>query len=148
MGNLGEEFIVADLPEDNGFDPIPAGTYDALVQRAELKDTSTGGKMISLQFQVRGPSHADRVVFGNINIRNANPKAEEIGRQQLGSLARAIGLAKVSDTAQLENQLVSIKVAVKNDPTYGPRNEVKGFKPSGQRMAAPAVASSDKPPWA
>jgi hypothetical protein len=51
-------------------------------------------------YDITGPSHQGRVVFGNLNIKNANPKAEEIGRQQLGDIMRAIGLAKVTDTDQ------------------------------------------------
>jgi hypothetical protein len=97
------------------------------------------------------------VVFGNLNIKNANPKAEEIGRQQLGDIMRAIGLAKVTDTDQLIGGQIAIKLEVKEDAQYGASNEVKGFKsvsgsaapaaaiPQVQSNSAPAKAA---PPWA
>jgi hypothetical protein len=50
-----------------------------------------------------------------LNIKNANPKAEEIGRQQLGDIMRAIGLAKVTDTDQLIGGQIGIKLEVKED---------------------------------
>ena len=96
-----------------------------------------------------------------MNIKNAYPKAEEIGRQQLGDIMRAIGLAKVTDTDQLIGGQIAIKLEVKQDEQYGASNEVKGFKSvSGSvapaaasipaKTAAPAPAASAKaaPPWA
>jgi hypothetical protein len=96
------------------------------------------------------------VVFGNLNIKNANPKAEEIGRQQLGEIMRAIGLAKVTDTDQLIGGQLGIKLEVKQDDQYGASNEVKGFKslsgsaaPAAAMPAASAPASGKAaPPWA
>jgi hypothetical protein len=99
------------------------------------------------------------VVFGNINVRNASPKAEEIGRQQLGDIMRAIGLAKVSDTDELIGGSLSIKLYIKEaQGDYKARNEVRGFKalegsPTTFKAAAPASAPSGgpakaAPPWA
>ena len=102
MANLGETFEVSALPQGNtgSFDPLPPGWYSATMAGAELKATKTGtGQYIAIRYDITGPTHQGRVVFGNLNIRNASPKAEEIGRQQLGELCRAIGLAKVGDTA-------------------------------------------------
>ncbi len=159
MANLGESFNVNELPEDQGgsYEPLPAGEYLAKIVDSSLQDTKAGtGQYIKLRFDVMGPTHQGRVVFTNINIRNPNPKAEEIGRQQLGSILRAIGLASLTDTDQLVGGELSIKVTVKNDPTYGPGNEVKGFKAiSGSpapapaaNQAAPQAPAANKPPWA
>lgn len=155
---LGQEYNVDDLPQGDGnFDPLPAGWYTATIAAAELKDTKAGtGKYISVRFDVTGPTHQGRVVFTNLNISNPNPKAEEIGRQQLGDLARAIGLRTVSDTDQLIGGNLTIKVSVKDDPQYGKSNEVKGFKaiegsapPAASSAPAPsAAAATSKPPWA
>jgi hypothetical protein len=163
MAFLNEEFNVNELPQGNGnFEPLPAGWYTATISQSELKDTKAGnGQYIKLRYDITGPSHQGRVVFGNLNIKNANPKAEEIGRQQLGDIMRAIGLAKVTDTDQLIGGQIGIKLEVKQDEQYGASNEVKGFKSvSGSvapaaasipvKTAAPAPAASAKaaPPWA
>jgi hypothetical protein len=157
---LGQNFNVDDLPQsDNNFEPIPAGWYTATIGGAELKDTKAGtGKFVSVRFDIIGPSHEGRVVFTNLNISNPNPKAEEIGRQQLGDIARALGLKSVSDSDQLIGGTLSIKVTVKDDPQYGKGNEVKGYKavdgsaPPAAGASAPAAsnasASSKSPPWA
>jgi hypothetical protein len=162
MAFLNEEFNVNELPQGNGnFEPLPAGWYTATISQSELKATKAGnGQYIKLRYDITGPSHQGRVVFGNLNIKNANPKAEEIGRQQLGDIMRAIGLAKVTDTDQLIGGQIAIKLEVKEDAQYGASNEVKGFKsvsgsaapaaaiPQVQSNPAPAASAKAAPPWA
>jgi len=163
MAFLNEEFNVNELPQGNGnFEPLPAGWYTATISQSELKDTKAGnGQYIKLRYDITGPTHQGRVVFGNLNIKNANPKAEEIGRQQLGDIMRAIGLAKVTDTDQLIGGQIGIKLEVKQDDQYGASNEVKGFKslsgsaapaaaviPAKAAAPAPAAPAKAAPPWA
>ena len=160
MAFLTETFDVNELPVGNAgnFEPLPAGWYTCTISQAELKDTKAGnGQYIKLRYDITGPSHQGRVVFGNLNIKNANPKAEEIGRQQLGEIMRAIGLAKVADTDQLIGSQISIKLDIKQDAQYGASNEVRGFKSVSGSVAptataapasAPAAAAKAAPPWA
>lgn len=148
---------VADLPVaeyDNS--PVPEGDYTAVIKSAELKTTKAGnGQYINVRFDITGEKHAGRVVFGKMNIRNANPKAEEIGRQQLGELARAIGLKTVTDTDQLIGGQCQIKVVIRQSEGYGAQNEIKRFKAiEGATLPKPVVqqtttiSSSNSPPWA
>jgi len=155
MAYLGETFDTATLPESTGFDPLPAGWYDAHIAAAEVKATKDGsGQYIKLRYTITGPTHEGRVVFGNLNIRNASPKAEEIGRQQLNELLRAIGLARVTDSDELIGGSLSIKLTVKPaDGQYDAGNEVRGFKAlagGAPPMPAAATAAPGKPapPWA
>lgn len=156
MAQLGETINAAELPEGQNFEPIPAGWYSVTITGAEVKDTKAGtGQYIAVRYDVTGPTHEGRVIFGNLNIRNPNPKAEEIGRQQLGDLMRAIGLASVTDTDQLIGGRCQIKVAIQKSDEYGDRNDVKGYKADGSAppvAAAPASAaaptSAAAPPWA
>jgi hypothetical protein len=158
MAQLGQVFNAQDLPEAMGFDPLPAGWYQADISESELKDTAAGnGQYIKLKLTITGPTHQGRVVFTNLNIRNPNPKAEEIGLGQLRSLMAAIGLASVQDTDQLIGGSCEIKLTIKQSEQYGPQNEVKGFKAiggAGSSMPAPAAnaeskpaAAAAKPPW-
>jgi hypothetical protein len=159
MAFLTETFDINELPQGNtgSFEPLPAGWYTATISQAELKATKAGnGQYIKLRYDITGPSHQGRVVFGNLNIKNANPKSEEIGRQQLGEIMRAIGLAKVTDTDQLIGGQISIKLDVKQDEKYGASNEVRGFKSVSGSVApmaaslpafAPALTKA-APPWA
>ena len=161
MANLGETFEVSALPQGNtgNFDPLPPGWYSATMSAAEIKNTKTGtGQYIALRYDITGPTHQGRVVFGNLNIRNQSPKAEEIGRQQLGDICRAIGLARVGDTDQLIGNSLMIKLDIEKSEQYGDKNQVKGFKPiAGGAPSVPvrssvqnpaAAPTKAAPPWA
>ena len=162
MAFLDEEFTLDTLPKGtSNFEPLPEGWYNAAITSAEIKDTKAGdGKLIFVKYAITGPSHQGRVVFGNLNIKNASTKAEEIGRQQLGEIMRAIGLSSVRDTDQLIGGNLSIKLVVKTGEYAG--NEIKGFKAingggilghaaAGMKPSAPsapAAPAKSAPPWA
>lgn len=170
MAFLGQTFDTNELPQGNSgtYAPLPEGNYNATITQAELKDTNDKtGQYIKLRLDITGPSHQGRVIFSNLNIKNASAKAEEIGRQQLGDIMRAIGLAKVNDTDQLIGGNVNIKLSIrdkrtdeKTGKTYEASNEVKAYRainggaaPAFQASApaaAPAAAAPAKatPPWA
>lgn len=153
---LDETINVKSLPEsDRSYDPVPPGWYSARVHSAEVKATKAGtGQYIAIRYDIIGPSHQGRVIFGNLNIRNPNAKAEEIGRQQLGELMRAIGLAEIQDTDQLIGGTCEIKLDVKAaEGDWAARNEVRGWKHGGGAAAAPAAkpaaatTAAKSPPW-
>lgn len=158
MSDLGQTFSTAELPQGNGgdFQPLPAGWYTSTITSAEVRQTKAGtGSYIAVRYDITGPSHEGRVVFGNLNISNPNPKAEEIGRQQLGDLMRAIGLDSVTDSDQLIGGNCSIKLAVRKSEEYGDNNDVKGWKaiegsvmPSPAAPPAAAASAAAAPPWA
>jgi hypothetical protein len=126
------------------------------ISESGINNTKAGtGQYIKNRMDVIGPTHSGRVIFSNLNIRNPNPKAEEIGRQQLGDLLRAAGIASLTDTDQLVGAVVQVKLSVKEDEQYGAGNEVKAYKatdgsaapmPSSQPAAAKPAGAA--PPWA
>lgn len=158
MAFLNETFRTAELPEsDRNFDPLPPGWYQANITKTEIKKTKNGtGQYIAVRYDITGPSHQGRVVFANLNIRNASPEAERIGRQQLGELLRAIGLAELSDTDQLIGAPVQIKLKVREQEGYDPSNDIAGFKSvdgakpveAKQAQAAQPAQSAKSAPWA
>lgn len=158
MAFLSQSFDINELPEPtNSYGILPQGWYSATITRAEVKPTKAGtGEYINLMYTISGPTHQGRTVWGIINIQNPNPKAEEIGRQQLGEVMRATGLSKVTNTDQLIGKDLVIKLTVKEDDRGGERNEVRGFKAvQGGSIpsiptAAPEAPSAFKaaPPWA
>lgn len=161
MAFLDQAIDLNTLPQsEQSYDLLPPGWYQASITKAELKATKDGsGQYIALRYDITGPSHQGRVVFGNLNIKNRSVKAEEIGRQQLGELMRSIGLARVQDTDQLIGGQLQIKVAIQEGSNgYEARNEVKGYKAmSGaqpamsqaapQQMQAAPAPSASTPPW-
>ena len=170
MAFLEETFVADDLPQsDRSYDLLPEGWYDATISKAEVGNTKAGtGTKIDVRYDITGPTQQGRVIFASLNIRNPNPEAERIGREQLGELMRAIGLTKVQDSDELIGGQVCIKVKIKKasakDIAAGytqDRNEVGGWKAISGLMGAmlkaamPKVAAassgpssaSAKPPW-
>jgi len=148
---LDETISIGSLPEsDRSYDPVPPGWYAARIHSAEVKATKAGnGQYIKVRYDIVGPAHQGRVIFGNLNIRNPNPKAEQIGRQQLGELMRAIGLAEIQDTDQLIGGTCEIKLDVQAaDGEYAARNEVRGWKHGAGGTPAAAKPDAAKPQWA
>jgi hypothetical protein len=166
MANLGESFNADELPTGNSgeYELLPEGLYSAMIAKADVNPTKNGtGTKIDLRLDITGPTHQGRVVFATVNIRNQSAKAEEIGRQQLGEIMRAIGLPRLEDSDQLVGGQLQIKVKIKvpspDDVAKGytqSRNEVGGYRAlaGGGLPAPPAVttaaapATSAKPPWA
>ena len=129
------------LPQSTSFDPLPAGWYFSTITEAELKTTKAGnGEYISIKYEVTGPTHQGRGIYSMLNIRNPNPKAEEIGLGQLRSLMAAINLNDLQDTDQLLGGSLQIKLSVKRDEEYGDQNEVKQYKALSATM--PSQSSS------
>ena len=99
--------------EENNFEPIPDGWYEVSISSTQLKQTKAGtGEYIALRYNVLGPTHEGHVIVGKLNIRNPNPKTQDIGIRQLGELMRAIGLASVEDTDQLIGGHLEVKVQI------------------------------------
>lgn len=158
MAFLGETFSTDSLPvSDRSYDLIPEGWYNATITKAELNNTKAGtGQKIDMRYDITGPTQQGRVVFGSVNVRNQSQKAEEIGRQQLGEIMRAVGLAKINDSDELIGGSICVRVKIKPaENGYDARNEVGGFKSASGVM--PQVTSSPeptapvggaKPPWA
>ena len=157
MAFLDQEFDVESLPvSETNYEPLPAGWYDVTIAGAEIRNTKSGnGQYIAVRYDVLGPTHQGRVVFANLNIKNESSKAEEIGRQQLGELMRAIGLARINDTDQLIGGNLQIKLAIRTQEGCDPSNDVRGFKslngggvPAPQAAPATEKKTGNAAPWA
>ena len=138
-------------------DAIPSGTYEAVVTASEMKATKNGlGMGINLTFEILsdGPAKG-RKVFAWINYEHPKVEAQRIGREELASLCKAVGVTDLDDTVQLHNLPLLVTIGLdKNDPT---RNVVKAYKPktgNGQgagngsaAVSAPKTATGAAP-WA
>lgn len=161
MARLTETLNVNELPESTqSYDLVPPGDYIAEIKNAELKTTSNGtGEYIKLRLDITGPTHAGRVVFTNLNIRNQNQVAQDIARQQIKTIIASNGISDLVDTDQLIGCVIGIKVKIREAQNgYEAQNEVKAFKAVGEPRQAPetfermpSAASSAPakaaPPW-
>jgi hypothetical protein len=154
MARLEKSYTADEMPKsDRDFTPLAPGWYSVTITEADVKNTKAGnGTYIKIRYDVTGPTGGGRVVFGNINNRNPNPTAEEIGMRDLGELMRAVGLARLDDTDQLIGKRLDIKLSIKSSEQYGDSNEVKGYRTNGSTPSASAPSgaapAASKPPWA
>ena len=149
MAQLG--FNAGDYDPTDEFEPLPAGEYLTMMTEASLDNTKAGGRMVKLTYTVMEGQYEGRKLWSQHNIENRSPRAEEIGRKELSRIAHAIGQPMISDTDQLLNQVVRIRVVIKNDPGYGPKNEVKkwinvGGQPMQQQTPAHNPAPAQQAP--
>lgn len=135
--------------------PVPAGWYDAVIKKADVLETKAGGHRINVRYDITGPTHAGRVIFGSININHpSNPQVGEIGKQQLATIAAALRKS-ISDTDDLVNGALRIKVKVTKSDQYGESNDVAGWglatstMPASQSglIGSSAPKSGNAPPW-
>lgn len=144
MAQLG--FNAGDYDPTDEFEPLPAGEYLTMITESSLENTKTGGRMVKLTYTIMEGPHESRKLWSQHNIENRSPRAEEIGRKELSRIAHAIGQPMISDTDQLLNQVVRIRVVVKNDPGYGPKNEVKKWISVGGQPMQNAPAPQQQTP--
>ena len=156
---------------ENSYELLPAGWYTAQVSESNIVALKSGnGQAIKLTFEVLSEGYRGRKVWAQLNIRHTNPKAETIAQQQLRELCDSIGVVRMTDTVELHNKPVQIKVKIRKDDggQYEDQNEVSGFKaaggsatpaalvagvptraaPANAPAAAPAAAGGGAPPWA
>lgn len=124
-------FDATQVSPDMGFDTVPAGWYNALIDESDMKPTKGGdGAYLHVRFNVIDGQYAGRKIFTRLNIRNANPVAQEIAYKQLSAIAHAVGVLNIQDSSQLHGIPLKIKVKVKKDTTgqYDDQNEINAFK--------------------
>ena len=132
---------------------IPAGWYNAQIDQSEMKPTKDGsGAYLELRFSILDGQYVNRKVFTRLNLRNANPVAQEIAYRQLSAICHAIGVLQVQDSQQLHGRPLKIKVRVRAaSGDYEASNEISAFKSINEQVDGPvggAPATAGGAPWA
>ena len=134
IANLtGGTFVPGNYDTVQDFEPIPPGEYPVLIERAEVKKNGKKtGYGLKLGLSVIDGEHKGRKVFANITLSNPNQKAVEIGHRELATLGQALGMVAITDSSEVTNKTMTVKVKVKEDKVYGKQNEITTYKPYGQ----------------
>jgi len=133
-------FNAAEHAPSQSFEVLPAGEYVAMISSSEVKATRDGsGSYISLRFDIVDGQFKGRCIFKMLNIWNQNPKAVEIANGELSSICHATNVMQLSDTSQLHNRPMLIKVAIRPaQGQYDASNDIKSFKPLNEAKAQPS----------
>lgn len=144
MSNLGDFNFNAEEHEDPSFDPIPAGTYTAIIATSEMKMTKNkDGQYLSLSFDIMEGKQQGRKFFENINLVNKNEKAVKIGKSVLAMLCRAVGVLQPKDSSELHNKVFKVELDCKKDGEGKMRNSIKKAFSMSAKVEEKASQKSD-----
>lgn len=140
------------------FGVIPPGEYTAIVKDSVLKDTKTGGKMLSQTFEIIEGNYAKRLVWNNLNMVNASEQAQSIAHRQFRDFCVAAGMGdfKVNTPEELAGRAqelhykpVIVELGIEKSTGYPDKNKVVKFKKATAQFApANTAPASGAPPWA
>lgn len=153
-------FNANEVEPSKAFDPIPAGKYIAVITDSEMKETRAGtGRYLQLEFEITDGEYAGRKLWSRLNIENQNAEAVRLARADLSAICRAVNVLTPSDSIDLHNLPLVIKVHCRKDKNTGEiTNDIRGYeskanyKPEPKQAPAAPVSSQgvrvpSKPPW-
>lgn len=175
MADLSNLNIKAQDHSAPEFTLLPKGYYKIVALKEELKDTSNGGKMIAIEYEV---IESKRRVWENYNIVNQEATTVKIATEQLESFAWAVGLNTLRNSEELLFKEFQGYVDIepekkgKDGKMYKAKNKIKGYYPvswtveqieahrksktknTGESASVPPTAATNTPvgagasPWA
>jgi hypothetical protein len=131
------------------FEVIPPGWYPVVIVHSELKNTSSGGKMVV--FRYRFEDGSDRELIDRLNTVNASEKAQGIGRAALAKIAESIGhKGALNSSDPLHGRPFDVKVVIEEFASNKTgemlkSNKVIDYRPVTTKVAAPQTQESAKP---
>ena len=145
-GVMGGTFDPNTVEGGGQFEPLPAGWYPVIIDKAEVTATKAGtGHYIKLAMSIVGETFANRKLFANINIQNPNATCVEIGQRELASLALGCGINALTSTDQLLGKTALVKVKIRKEEGHEPDNDVCGYKAPGTQPPAAQAAAPATP---
>lgn len=153
--SLIEGFDANQIEPTGDFEPIPAGTYLAVITDSEEKETKSGnGVYLQLTFQIIEGEHEGRLLWDRLNLDNPNKQAVEIARRTLSAICRAVNVLTPKAKEELHDIPLAIKVKQTTRKDTGEaKNEIAAYKAKdevatdGGGGLDTAQAQSATPPW-
>lgn len=142
MGLLdqGVDWSDVDAASQGDSEPLPVGEYVVEAVEWEEKVSSAGNTMISMEFTVTGPTHANRKLWENFTL-TGNSK---VGISRLKAFVAATGhdvnqpLGSALVNASM-NRPVGVKTKIEPPSNgYPAKAKISSFKPAAAIGAAPA----------
>ena len=160
---FNESYTAEEVNSAPSYSLIPRGEYIAQIEKWELKDNKNGGNRISCQVRILDGDFANKVLFTDITMENANQQAAEIGKKHRAQIANAIGNMQPRSPDDWLNipLMISVTIQKSKNPDYpDDKNAIQGYKPipqqgqqAAQQSRSPAAqrqqpAASGAPRWA
>lgn len=135
--------------EEQTYEPIPKGNYEAFVNSIQMKKTQAGEDMLNARFVIADGQFKGRSLFSNFVLReDLKWKLQNLILASGLHTARTAGNVRLSDDcSELVGKKVGLKVA---DGEYNGevRAEVRGFFRIGGDATAPTPSGAASAPKA
>lgn len=141
MANLN--FNAANVPPASANIVVPAGWYNVIIEHSEVVPTAAGtGTILKLRYSIVDGEFKGRKIFGQLNIVNPSPMAQEIAQKQLSAICHAVNVIQCNDSQQLHNIPFKVKLKITPGGTkdqhtgekYDDKNEVTGWEKSSTNV--------------
>jgi hypothetical protein len=139
-------FDASQVEPDTGFEIVPAGWYNVLIDESDMKPTKDGsGAYLQIRFNIIDGQYANRKIFARLNLRNANQQTVEIAMRQLSAIGHAVGVLQIQDSSQLHGIPLKVKVKVRRDTTgqYEDQNDITSYKNINEQVDMPGGPAAD-----
>lgn len=130
-------------------DPIPAGKYLAMITESAMKPNKSGtGQFLELTFMILEGEYKNRQLWARLNLINPNALAMKIAQAELSAICRAVGILTPTDSVELHNLPLVIRVKCKKrKDTDEIGNVIAGYDKRDAVTGRPQQAQTDTPPW-
>lgn len=126
--------------------PLPEGWYKSIIRESNLRDNKNGsGKHLELVFELIEGEFAGRMLWKRLNIQHHNQTAVQIALHELSAICYAVNVLKPSDSNQLHNIPMLIRVVLRKRDDGSETNEIVEYK----AVQAPVVQTTptQQPFW-
>lgn len=152
MADLGGEFDATKVEPAGERKLFPIGEYRVCIVSSEKKPTKSGSA-IFLKFQFLDGPFQNKDFTECLNLWNPSEDAVKIAQRTLSAIARAVNVLQLTDTSQLHNKAMLVKVDVIDEKKDGKETgrKVNKFYYKPAQVAAPAAfaaAGPSEPPRA
>lgn len=146
MAELGFNFRADSVVPAQESGPIAPGKYGAVIRDSEVRETrAEDGAYLELAIEILSGSAKGRMIWDRLNIRNRSERAQQYALSRLSAVARAVGVATLSDSQVLHDR--PLVVAVRHDTRDGvTRNVVAGYYPRSEPVTQAKAAATPPPP--
>jgi hypothetical protein len=115
--NLGGTFDARQVAPNGGGGGLPDGWYKVVISNSE-EAGNENGKGVKLTYTVIEGPLMGQTQNQNLNLWNNNPQARDIAQRELSALCHVTGVFNVSDTLQLHNIPLTIRVGADKTGQY------------------------------
>jgi len=123
------QFNASEVPEDEGFEVIPAGDYSAQIIQSEMKrNKADTGSFLEMRVQILDEEYTGRLIFERLNLDNPNETAVKIAQRTLADICEAVGVLEVEDSEELHGIEMLVRVGIQAaSGDWGASNVVKKY---------------------